>query len=180
MARISYVQESTHPELVPVIKTIRDQRRGKLIPVYGLLLHSPDLAQAWMNFINAARWQTTLSARLREIVILRVAVLNKATYVIDVHRQHFAAADGLQPEECDALLAPAIDASVFATAENSVIAYVDALTLTAHVPDAVFELVRLAFDERQIVELSVLTGAYNMHTRVLNALQIDPENASHA
>ncbi len=38
MARISYVQESTHPELAPVIQTIREQRRGKLIPVYGLLL----------------------------------------------------------------------------------------------------------------------------------------------
>lgn len=175
MARISYVQESTHPELTPVIKTIRDQRRGKLIPVYGLLLHSPDLAQAWMGFINAARWQTTLSARLREIVILRVAVLNNATYVIDVHRQHFAAADGLTHAQCDALLARTVDASVFSSTELSVIAYVDALTLTAQVPDAVFEQVRQSFDERQLVELSVLTGAYNMHTRVLNALQIDPE-----
>jgi alkylhydroperoxidase family enzyme len=99
MARISYVQESTHPELAPVIKTIREQRRGKLIPVYGLLLHSPDMAQAWMGFINAVRWENTLSARLREIVILRVAVLNDAAYVIDVHRQHFAAADGLSIAE---------------------------------------------------------------------------------
>ena len=175
MARISYVQESTHPELAPVIKTIREQRRGKLIPVYGLLLHSPDLAQAWMGFINAVRWKTTLSARLREIVILRVAVLNNAAYVIDVHRQHFAAADGLTLAECDALLAPAISDSTFSALEISVIDYVDALTRTAQVPEVVFEQVRKSFDERQLVELSVLTGAYNMHTRVLNALAVDPE-----
>ncbi len=175
MARISYVQESTHPELAQVIRTIRDQRRGKLIPVYGLLLHSPDLAQAWMSFINAVRWQTTLSARMREIVILRVAVLNNATYIIDVHRRHFAAADGLTHAECEALLAATVSASAFSATELAVIAYVDALTRTSQVPDTVFEQARQSFDERQLVELSVLTGAYNMHTRVLNALQVDPE-----
>jgi alkylhydroperoxidase family enzyme len=175
MARISYVQESTHPELAPVIKSIREQRRGKLIPVYGLLLHSPDLAQAWMGFINAVRWKNTLSARLREIVILRVAVLNNAAYVIDVHRQHFAAADGLTIAECDALLGTEIRDSTFSALELSVIDYVDALTLTSQVPDSVFEQVKHSFDERQLLELSVIIGAYNMHTRVLNALKVDPE-----
>ena len=175
MARISYVTESSHPELVPVIETIREQRRGKLIPVYGLLLHSPDLAQAWMAFLNAVRWETTLSPRMREIVILRVAVLNNATYVIDVHRQHFAAADGLTLAECDALLAPDIGDSTFSELEISVIDYVDVLTRTSQVPDVLFERLKHSFDERQLVELSVLTGAYNMHTRVLNALQVDPE-----
>lgn len=175
MARISYVQESTHPELAPVIKSIREQRRGKLIPVYGLLLHSPDLAQAWMGFINAVRWKNTLSSRLREIVILRVAVLNNAAYVIDVHRQHFAAADGLTNAECDALLAAEIRDSTFSALELSVIDYVDALTLTSQVPDIVFEQVKHSFDERQLLELSVIIGAYNMHTRVLNALKVDPE-----
>ena len=44
MARISYVNEISHPELQEVIQVIREQRRGKLIPVYGLLLHSPEVA----------------------------------------------------------------------------------------------------------------------------------------
>ena len=43
------------------------------------------------------------------------------------------------------------------------------------VPDAVFDALREHFDERQIVELTVLIGVYNMHTRVGQALQIDPE-----
>jgi 4-carboxymuconolactone decarboxylase len=175
MARISYVQENTHPELASVIQTIREQRRGKLIPVYGLLLHTPEIAQAWMGFINAVRWKNTLTERLREIVILRVAVLNDAAYVIDVHRQHFAVADGLTAAECDALLETQIVDSTFSALELAVIDYVDALTLTAQVPEIVFEQVKRSFDERQLVELSVLTGAYNMHTRVLNALQVDNE-----
>jgi alkylhydroperoxidase family enzyme len=36
-------------------------------------------------------------------------------------------------------------------------------------------ILRAHFNERQIVELSVLIGLYNMHTRVFTALGIDPE-----
>ncbi|WP_420225954.1 carboxymuconolactone decarboxylase family protein [Pigmentiphaga litoralis] len=175
MARIPYVDETTHPELAPAIGRIRAERRGKLIPVYGLLLHSPAIAEEWLAFINAVRWKTQLGARLREIVILRVAVLNHAGYVVDVHRQHFTGQDGLDDAACDALLADTVVSDAFSPTELAVIAYVDALTREAQVPDAVFARLRPKFEVRQIVELSVLIGAYNMHTRVLNALQIDPE-----
>ena len=43
------------------------------------------------------------------------------------------------------------------------------------VPDAVFAEIRHHFDERQIVELTVLIGTYNMNARVLQALQLDLE-----
>jgi alkylhydroperoxidase family enzyme len=33
------------------------------------------------------------------------------------------------------------------------------------------------FGERAVVELTVLAAAYNMHTRVLKALDIEPESA---
>ena len=43
------------------------------------------------------------------------------------------------------------------------------------VGDAVFAALREHFNERQIVDLTVLIGTYNMHTRVLQALEIDAE-----
>jgi alkylhydroperoxidase family enzyme len=49
------------------------------------------------------------------------------------------------------------------------------MTREVVVPDDVFDALRPHFSERQIVELTVLTGIYNMHTRVLSALRIDPE-----
>jgi alkylhydroperoxidase family enzyme len=39
----------------------------------------------------------------------------------------------------------------------------------------VFDALRPHFSEREIVELTVLVGIYNMHTRVFTALGIDPE-----
>ncbi len=175
MARVNYVDESSHPELIEEIKAVRAQRRGKLIPVYGLLLNSPELALSWMQFLNAVRWKIKLSARLREMVILRVALHNKSEYVIDVHRKNFTESDGLSHDECDALLKKKLPQSSFSPEELSVIAYVDQLTLKANVDDEVFAGVKAHLSDRQLVELSVLIGAYNMHTRVMSALRIDAE-----
>ncbi len=175
MARVKYVDETSHPELIEEIKTVRAQRRGKLIPVYGLLLNSPELALSWMQFLNAVRWKIKLSSRLREMVILRVALHNKSEYVIEVHRKNFTEADGLSHAECDALLKKKIPQGIFNTEEMSVVSYVDQLTLKAQVDDEVFAAVKAHLSDRQMVELSVLIGAYNMHTRVMSALRIDAE-----
>jgi 4-carboxymuconolactone decarboxylase len=57
-----------------------------------------------------------------------------------------------------------------------VLAFTDASTRDVDVPDAVFEALRSHFSERQIVELTVLVGTYNMHTRMCQALKIDPQS----
>ena len=43
------------------------------------------------------------------------------------------------------------------------------------VPDAVFDALKPHFDDRQIVELTVLIGSYNMNARVMQALRLDLE-----
>ena len=63
----------------------------------------------------------------------------------------------------------------FNARERAALAYADAMTRDVAVPDDVFAALRTHFNERQIVELTVLIGTYNMHTRVFTALQIDPE-----
>jgi alkylhydroperoxidase family enzyme len=43
------------------------------------------------------------------------------------------------------------------------------------VPDDVFAEVKRHFNTREIVELTVLVGSYNMNARVVQALQLDLE-----
>jgi len=174
MARISYIEESDRPELAELIGKIRAGRRGALINVYNLLLHTPALAAIWLDFVSAARFRTALDGRLREIVIVRVAHLNRTAYVFKQHVPQLSAPEGLSDTECDAL-ADWRDATTFSPRERAALAYADAMTRDVAVPDTVFEALRPHFDERQIVELSVLIGLYNMHTRVFTALGIDPE-----
>jgi alkylhydroperoxidase family enzyme len=52
------------------------------------------------------------------------------------------------------------------------------MTKDIKVPDAVFAELKRHFDDRQIVELTVLIGSYNMNARVLTALELDLEPAN--
>jgi alkylhydroperoxidase family enzyme len=174
MARVSYIEEQDHPELGELIGKIRAGRRGTLINVYKLLLHSPALAECWLNLISAARFKTELDGRAREIVIIRVGYLNRVPYVVKQHVPLLAIPEGLTMVECDAL-ADWRGTKYFNERERAALAYADAMTSDVRVPDAVFNELKRHFDERQIVELTVLIGTYNMHTRVFQALQIDPE-----
>jgi 4-carboxymuconolactone decarboxylase len=177
MARVPYVEEAAHPELAELIGRIRDARRGNLLGLYRLLLHSPALAESWFQHNNAVRWKTELDGRLRELVILRVCHLNGATYVINQHVPELALAEGLTEAECDALAD--WRSRSFTARERAALAYADAMTRDVAVPEAVFAALKDHFSERQIVELTVLVGTYNMQTRVLCALAIDPEPHHH-
>jgi 4-carboxymuconolactone decarboxylase len=58
-----------------VAARIAARRGGTLRPLDTMLLHSPPVADGWNELLGAIRRDTTVPADLREIVILRVAVL---------------------------------------------------------------------------------------------------------
>jgi alkylhydroperoxidase family enzyme len=175
MARVPLIQEQDHPELAEEIARYSAGRRGKLINIYRMLLNSPALAESWFNHSNAVRWKTKLDGRLREIVIIRMGHLTDSQYVLRQHVPSLALADGLTLEECDAL-ADWQRSKFFDERERAVLAYADTMTRDIAVPDAVFAEVKRHFDARQIVELTVLVGSYNMNARVMQALQLDLES----
>ena len=174
MARISLIEPEQHPELEPVLAKIRSGRRGNIINVYKLLLHTPAIAEVWLDLINAVRWKVDLDGRLREIVIIRIGYLNGCSYVVNQHVPLHSAPEGLTQAECDAL-ADWRATDKFSARERAALAFADASTRDVDVPEPIFEGFRRHFNERQIVELTVLVGTYNMHTRMCQALKIDPQ-----
>jgi 4-carboxymuconolactone decarboxylase len=173
MARIPYVEEKDHPELAADIAKIKGGRGG-LINIYKLLLHSPTVCMTWFEHIGAIRWKTKLTPRLREIAIVRIAQAAKYGYALQQHVPRIAVPDGVSVEECEALK-DWQGSKFFNEAERAALAYVDAMRAAPEVPDDVFNAVRKYYNEREIVELSVLVGTYLMHHRVFTALRVDLE-----
>jgi 4-carboxymuconolactone decarboxylase len=64
---------------------------------------------------------------------------------------------------------------MFDARERAALAYADVMTRAVAVPDGIFAPVKRHFNNRQIVELTVLIGSYNMNARVLRALELDLE-----
>jgi AhpD family alkylhydroperoxidase len=144
--------------------------RGSLLDLYRMLLHSPPIAAGWLKLLTAVRQQSRLPGALRELIIMRVAALNGASYEAAVHAA-IALREGLTKDQLDDV-AEWWKSPRFDRQQRAVLAYVDAMTRDIRVPDAVFAEVRRCFDDRAIVELTVTIAAYNMVSRFLEALEI--------
>jgi alkylhydroperoxidase family enzyme len=174
VARVSLVDEQTHPQLSDLVAKLKGARGGRLINIYRLMLHSPRLANAWFELNQAVRYETEIDGQSRELAVIRVAILNRVEYVQRAHGPAYALQEGLTSEQVDAL-ADWHSSTLFSEKQRALLAYVDAVTREIDVPDDVFSNVRSYHSERQIVELTLLISAYNMLTRFLQALRVDPE-----
>ena len=174
MARVRLIDENDAVEHHELMRKIKGARGGRLINIYRLMMHSPSLANAWFDLNQAVRYGTEIDGRSREIAVIRVAVLNKVEYVLRAHGPAYALKEGLTPAQVEAL-ADWRPSDLFSGKQRALLAYTDAITREIDVPDAVFDEVRTHFTERQTVELTLLISAYNMLTRFLKALKVDPE-----
>lgn len=174
MARIPYPDLDAQPESAALQQQILRERNLQRMPnLYRMLLHSPPVAQGWLSLLTAIRQQCKLSGRVRELVILRIAVLNDADYEFTAHVP-FGLREGLSQAQIDALREwPG--SPLFDPTDCAVLAYTDAMTRDVHVPDGVFAPLRGLLDDRQVMELTATIAAYNLVSRFLEALQIDPE-----
>ena len=144
--------------------------RGAVLHLYQMLLHSPPVASGWLNYLTAIRQQSTLPGGLRELVIMRIAVLNGAPYEAEQHAP-IALREGITQIQLDDLDNWQQSKNYDAT-QRAVLAYTDAMTQEIHVSPEVFAAVKAVLTERLLVELTATVGAYNMVSRFLEALQI--------
>ena len=177
MARVPLIGEE-RSDLASFIARVKAER-GKLINLYRVLLNSPAIAAGWLDFNSTVRYQTALDAALREMIILRVSILNGAEYQARIHGASHALQAGLSTAQI-AALADWQPSALFTPAQRAALAWTDAMTRDIEVPDALHAELRRHFDDRAVVEITVLAGAYNMHTRVARALRIEPETQGKA
>ena len=172
MARIPY-PDLARADIAPLAERIKAERGGRMLNLYHLLLQSPPVADGWRALLTAVRQQCSLPGRYRELAILQVAVLNRADYEFDAHVP-FAIKEGVTREQLDVLRRGGSPEGL-TDADRAVIEYTTVMTREVNVPDALFASVKRHFSDREMVELSVTIGAYNLVSRFLVAMQVDHE-----
>jgi AhpD family alkylhydroperoxidase len=140
-----------------------------------MLLHSPPFAEGWLGFLTAVRHQGTLSPALRELVIMRVALLNGATYEADQHAP-IALREGITQEQL-AHLGQWETHGGFSALQRTVLAVTDEMTRHVQVDADLIQELTTLLSTRDVVELLVTVAAYNMVSRFLEALQIHSDDA---
>lgn len=176
MPRVPYVPTDLR-EPAEIVNAVRARRGGRLLNLDRILLHSPELASAWNVYMGAVRTRLSVSPRLREIAICVVAVLNEAEYEFMHHAPDLLAAGGSQAQ-VDALRQPqaaAADTALFDELERATIDLTIEMTRNIKVRDGLTEALTARIGPQQTVELVAAIAAYNMVSRLLIAVGVEPE-----
>ena len=170
--RVPVITPGTMPELAELEDRIKKQRGGNISLLYQVLLNSAPIASGWEQMLSAVRNHSSIPADLRELAILRVAVLNRATYEFEAHVPHALTA-GVCEQAIESLrTSDAFDAKLFNEHQALVLELTDKMTQEVAVPDALMARVNARFNPQEVVELVATIAAYNMVSRFLVALAI--------
>jgi 4-carboxymuconolactone decarboxylase len=167
--RVPLVVGGTRPELKDIEERILKER-GRISLLYQVLLNSAPIAQGWEAMLTAVRNKSSVPADLRELMILRVAVLNKASFEFEAHIPHALKA-GVPQEKIDALRSLTLS-NLFSDEELLVLQMTDHMTRDVEVPAELMAKVTQQYSAEKVVELVATVAAYNMVSRFLVALNI--------
>src|SRR6266436_3515014 len=168
MARLPYVEPATAPEHV---RELLEQLPVKL-NVFRMMAHAESDFRPLVGLGTAILGRQKLSAKLRELAILRIAALSPARYEW-VQHVPIAQAMGATPAQVAALERGDIAADVFDSLERVVLRFTTEVVRDVRASEATFaELARL-LSAQEIVELIITVGYYMMIARLLETTAVD-------
>ncbi len=179
MPRVPYLPADL-AEPADLVAAVRARRGGALLHLDRMLLHSPALARGWNAFLGEVRRGLALDPRLRELAICAVALLNDAPYELHHHAPELLSAGGTRGQ-LDALErtgGTCWDEPLFDPREQVALRLAAEMTRAVAVTDATLTEARALLGDRETVELVGVIATYNMVSRFLVALGIEPEDGA--
>ena len=139
--------------------------------VFSTLARHRRLFRAWLRFAGRLMPGGKLPRRDTELVILRVSVLCGSDYEWG-HHDRIGRRVGLSEEE----IARVGSGDGWEGHDRALLDAVDELVRDHAIADATWAVLRERYDERQLIELCLLTGHYVMLAGALNSLGVQPES----
>lgn len=129
---------------------------------------NPRLAEAWQPFAYYVLRTSTLPPRDRETLILRIGWLNQSRYEFS---QHVRVAKGLGLTDADIeRIEAGPDAPGLAPFDAALVRAADQLRSRSFIDDATWAVLKTRYDEKQLMDVVVTTGQYNLVSWYLNTL----------
>jgi alkylhydroperoxidase family enzyme len=160
-----------------LVEAIRKRRGGQFINLDRMLLHSIPIAEGWNHFVGEIRNNLSLDPKLRELAMCGVAILNGAEYEFFHHAPPFIKAGGTE-EQVQALRLigqPSFPSALFSAIENDAVELTFQMTRNIQVEGTLMKRLQAALGNTNAVELVTVVAAYNMVSRFLIALDVNPE-----
>lgn len=159
------------PAPTGLVESIKARRPdGELIGIDRMLLKSFPLATGWNGLLGRIRAEFSLKLEYRELIMCRVAVLNRAEFEWLFHKPAYLQAGGTDAK-CAALRLEGVD-PIFNEEEKLLLKLTDQSTRNVDVEEQIVHALQDVFGEQQTVEAIATVAAYNMVSRFLVALAV--------
>lgn len=144
--------------------------KGAVLNIFRTMANHPSLAKRWMVFANHILGKSTLDAKERELVILRIGFLCNAGYEWGQHVV-IARRVGLTDEEI--LLAQTGPQSPgISPLYGLLLQATDELHGDAHISDVTWQGLVEHYNDQQMMDLVFTVGQYNLVSMALNSFGV--------
>ena len=157
--------------LTPEQRELLTKARGHLpsVNVLDTVIRHPDLMRRWLPFFNHVLHKSTLPARDREVLILRMGRLCGAEYEWAQHVP-FAERAGLTADEIRGIAAGA-DAAVWSDGhDRALLRAADQLHRETTIDDATWGTLATRYGIQQLMDVVFTVGQYRLVSAALNTL----------
>jgi len=139
--------------------------------IFSTLARHKQLFTVWMRFGGYLLGRGTLSARDRELLILRTACNCRADYEWGQHVR-IGLAGGLTRSDVDRV-AQGPGASGWTAHERTLLQAADELHRDAKISASTWAQLAASFDEQGLIEITMLVGNYHLVAFTLNSLEVE-------
>jgi 4-carboxymuconolactone decarboxylase len=151
---------------------------GRFIGPYNPALQSPVISGSFLAFQFAEQKNTSLTPRMRQVVILAVGAVWHSAYELYAHSAE-ARTIGLPGQVVQALAAGQMPGELSA-AEQAAWRFTRQLTAERQVEQSVYDQAHAALGTQGIADMLLLIGAYQTVCGVLSAFEIPAPESSQA
>lgn len=182
MARIVPIgRNEWSPKLVTYMSEFRAKVKGERnnagrpggANLLGTLAVHPELAQSFLTFNGHILYGATISARIRELLVLRVASVRQSDYEWAQHTL-LAADAGLTPDEI-ARATQGPEAEGWSSVDRNLLRAADELVLDGVVSAPTWKELSAEFDDRQLMDIVFTVGTYELLAKALRTFEVEPE-----
>jgi alkylhydroperoxidase family enzyme len=143
---------------------------GAVLNIFGALANHPDLLRRWLVFATHVLSKSTLSARDRELLVLRTGWNCASVYEWGQHVL-IARQCGLDDGEIERVkLGP--DADGWTPADAALLRAADELHVDAAIGDDTWASLSTRFTAEQLLDVVATVGNYHLVAMILNTLRV--------
>jgi alkylhydroperoxidase family enzyme len=152
----------------------RDPSAPKGLNAMGVMAHHPDMTLAFNHLVSHVNYDTTITSRQRELVVLRVAHLRGSVYEWGQH-VYQAGQAGLTPDEVERVRAGP-GAGGWTPLEQALVRAADELVADARIGDDTYAVLSSELETRQLMDVVFTVGAYDAFAMFLRTFDVDVDD----